>query len=1088
MRNCVLIALFALSAAVTGAFGADANPPVAAGRSVSFRQDRILVKPKANADLSQLHLSLSCTPVWQSPAMQNLQVVKLPPGANVPDTIVKYMSSGLAEYAEPDYEAHLTADPNDPQYASGTQWSLHNTGDGGGVAGADIHAREAWDIQRSAAGIVVATVDTGIRFTHEDLAANVWVNPGEIAGNGTDDDGDGIIDDVHGVNTLDDSGDVRDDNGHGTHVSGIIGAVGNNGKGVAGIAWRVQLMTCKAFDSNGAGSISTIVKAIDYARAHGAHIINNSYGVNVPLEAPLLALKDAIAATRSAGIIFVVAAGNEAIDNDQLQNAPSFPASFDADNIVSVTSTNRADALSFFSNYGLASVDLGAPGEDIVATWYSSDTSYSSVSGTSESAPMVSGAFALMMARFTGESYLQLLNRVFASTDPLPGLQGRCRTGGRLNLYKALASTSSRPANDDFAAAIAVGSTPFQVSGINAGASKEGGEPNHAGDAGGASVWWSWTAPSSGRVLVSTAGSTFSTVLGVYTGPAVTQLTAAASSNQGAVVFDAVVGTTYYLAVDGVGGATGSIALSLKYPPSNDDFVNAAIITSEGVQEGSNVNATKEAGEPLHASNFGGTSVWWQWTPASSTRVVVSTQDSTFDTVLAVYTGATLAGLAEVAGNNDEDSLYGIITSRVEFDAVAGTTYWIAVDGFDGASGHIRLHLRPIKTTVRIFATVPWASEAGPKPGQFTVTRTGSTDTDLVVSYRLLTAADAVFTSNGLAVNGTDFQRLSGTVTIPPQASSATITVTPIENSLYDETLDVTLLLLSSPDYEIGSHSSDTVHIQDNETFGVLSALTATPNPAYARSPVTFSFAANSNSVTYSWDFGDGTTDTSGAAQVEHAFAAAGTYTVTVTAVFESSGFVFVTQAPTLTETIAVQVNPPQPLSVSSLVLKMDLAAGATLAISGRDRCAIKGDLALPKDFIAAGTIVQVDIGGLPAPPDNGFFGAGDQTADTTDTTDDDAVSATFALNRAGSATGESGAFRLSHVDKSGSARFGLMLSRISLADALDDEGLTNESVQGKRVVIPVTIVLGQTSYYLEVPASYSAKAGKKGIAKGPVR
>ncbi|MGD0090227.1 MAG: S8 family serine peptidase [Planctomycetota bacterium] len=1091
MRSYVLISLLAIFAAVTEAPGSDVGPagtgtgnrfrqsgdtPSArAGiRSGGFRQDRILVKPKANTSLDNLHVRLNCTLLWQSPAMQNLQIVKLPAGANVPDTIVKYMGSGLAEYAEPDYEVRLTASPDDPLYANGTQWALHNTGDNGGIAGADIHAPEAWDIRSSAANVIVALVDSGIRLTHEDLAANLWVNPGVIPGTGTDD--------VNGINTVDDSGDVNDDFGHGTHVAGIIGAAGNNGKGISGVAWSVQLMACKAFDSNGSGSVSTLVKAIDYARAHGAAIINNSYGVNAPLEAPLLALKEAIAAVQKAGIIFVVAAGNEAIDNDQLQNAPSFPASFGLDNIVSVTSTNRADGLSTFSNYGLASVDLGAPGEDIVSTYYSSDTAYVSMTGTSMSAPLVSGALALMKAQFPDETYLQLYNRVFANTDPLPALQGLCRTGGRLNLYKALASTSSRPLNDDFSSAITVSSTPFQVSGINVSATKEAGEPNHAGDPGGASVWWSWTAPSSGNVLLSTAGSTFSTLLGVYTGSSVGQLTAVASGNQGTLVFAAVAGTNYHLAVDGAGGATGSILLSLQYPPLNDDFANATVITSFDVQTGSNVNATKEPNEPNHAGNYGGKSVWWQWTPANPAHIAISTQDSAFDTVLAVYTGSALASLTEVASNNDEDALAGIVTSRVEFDAVAGTTYWIAVDGFDGASGNIRLHLQPISTTVRIFATTPWASKAGPTPGTFTVTRTGSLAADLAVNYSILSDATGF---NGLAVNGTDFVELPGTVTIPAGSASAAITVTPIANNQFEGTTTVALQLLSSPDYALGSQNYDVVHILDNQTFSVTSALSADTNPCYAGSEVSFTIKVNSSAAEYIWDFGDGTTTaTSGDAPATHAFSAAGTYTVTVQAIFPLSS---VSPAPQLTETILLQVNPPLPLDVTALQLTIIFSgagqsgqANINNTVIGNDRLFLRGSLSLPKNFVPAGAIAQIGVGALAnAGPDS------DAAADAaTGETDAGPVFVGFSLNKLGSSTNLGSAFRLFQANKSGVAQFTATLSHLALADVLDDEGLVNGNIQNKPVKIPVTISLGKTTYYAEVQAYYSAKAGKKGWAK----
>jgi len=164
--------------------------------------------------------------------------------------------------------------PDDPEYINGTLWGFNNTGQNGGVADADIDAPEGWDILNSASDVIVAVIDSGIHYTHEDLAENMWVNPGEIPGNRQDDDGNGFIDDVHGINVLTGSGDPRDDYGHGTHIAGIIGAVGNNGKGVVGVAWRVRLMACKFLDQTGNGSVSDAVQCIDYARGKGARIIN----------------------------------------------------------------------------------------------------------------------------------------------------------------------------------------------------------------------------------------------------------------------------------------------------------------------------------------------------------------------------------------------------------------------------------------------------------------------------------------------------------------------------------------------------------------------------------------------------------------------------------------------------------------------------------------------------------------------------------------------------------------------------------------------------------------------------------------------
>jgi hypothetical protein len=215
------------------------SPSVVSVQSLaaSFRKDRILIKPKAGIILSvleQLH-ALAGVQVLQSySSMGGLQVLQAPSTSIVSDLIATYRASGLVEYAEPDYQVQSLAVPDDFRYGDGSLWGLHNTGIYGGVPGADIQAQAAWDTQNTASNIIVAVIDTGVRYTHEDLADNMWVNPGEIAGNGVDEDGDGYVDDVHGINAINNSGDPSDDHGHGTHVSGTIGGVGNNSVGVVG--------------------------------------------------------------------------------------------------------------------------------------------------------------------------------------------------------------------------------------------------------------------------------------------------------------------------------------------------------------------------------------------------------------------------------------------------------------------------------------------------------------------------------------------------------------------------------------------------------------------------------------------------------------------------------------------------------------------------------------------------------------------------------------------------------------------------------------------------------------------------------------
>lgn len=347
-------------------------PPVLDPARVGFRPDRILIKPKVGVLLSALtplHVALGGQVVRTFPEMGNLQVLKLSGVRDLATVLRNYRGSGLVTYAEPDYLIQALAEPNDMRFGDGSLWNMHNIGQTGGLPDADIDAPEAWDIRTSAENVVVAVIDTGVRYTHEDLSANMWVNPGETPGNGIDDDNDGFIDDVHGINAIANTGDPADDHGHGSHIAGIIGALGNNRVGVVGVAWKVRLMACKFISPDAQGALSDAITCIDYARKHGANVINASWGLpefNSP------ALRDAIESCRQAGIIFVAAAGNSGNDDDTPSNA-IYPASFDLDNIVSVLATTRRDELAFFSNYGASKVDLGAPGTDIFSCWNSSD-------------------------------------------------------------------------------------------------------------------------------------------------------------------------------------------------------------------------------------------------------------------------------------------------------------------------------------------------------------------------------------------------------------------------------------------------------------------------------------------------------------------------------------------------------------------------------------------------------------------------------------------------------------------------------------------------------------------------------------------
>ena len=329
-----------------------------------------------------------------------------------------------------------TALPNDPSFAQ--QWALHNLGQYGGVPGNDVRAPAAWNTATGSRSVVVAVIDSGIDLTHPDLAANVWTNPGEIASNGVDDDHNGFVDDVHGWNFIDNNADVTDGFGHGTHVAGIIGAVGNNGVGVAGIAWQVSLMVLRVQNNLGAGSTSAVIGALNYAtmmrRDHGINVVvtNNSWESYGGLSA---LMQEAIRAQGDAGITFVAAAGNHATDNDVI---PRYPSTYDLPNVISVAALDPYGNLAGMSDYGVRTVDLAAPGTLIQSTWLHG--SYGMLSGTSMAAPQVSGAVALLASAQPGIGVARVRAAILGTTAPVPSLAGRTATGGRLDIAAALAS------------------------------------------------------------------------------------------------------------------------------------------------------------------------------------------------------------------------------------------------------------------------------------------------------------------------------------------------------------------------------------------------------------------------------------------------------------------------------------------------------------------------------------------------------------------------------------------------------------------------------------------------------------------------
>ena len=327
--------------------------------------------------------------------------------------------------------------PDDPKF--GDDWGLNNTGQSGGRPDCDIDAPEAWQVRSDASSVVVAVIDSGIDLEHPDLRDNLWTNPGEIAGNGIDDDGDGFVDDVHGWDfSLDKGPSPQDRYRHGTHVAGTIGAVGNNQIGTCGVCPKVRLMACKFLDRFGSGTLEGAINATSYAIDHGARVFNNSWGGTGDSKI----LKELIEKAAANKVVYVAAAGNSNTNNDKLK---FYPASYDVANVIAVAAIDRKEKLADFSSYGPTSVLLGAPGVDILSTLPPNYGSYGQLSGTSMAAPHVSGAVALLLAKVPGLDPVEVKERLKRTVDPAPALVGKTASGGRLNVNNLLRDQPGQP-------------------------------------------------------------------------------------------------------------------------------------------------------------------------------------------------------------------------------------------------------------------------------------------------------------------------------------------------------------------------------------------------------------------------------------------------------------------------------------------------------------------------------------------------------------------------------------------------------------------------------------------------------------------
>ncbi len=409
------------------------NAQISQGQFLSSHSERIFVKYKKQPEgLNQASIKASIEATYgiqETKYFSFIDVYLYETFVDKEDVLESLSKNPNVEYAEPDYVVSIdSTTPNDPNF--GNLWGMHNDAD------TDIDAPEAWDLSTGSSSIVVAVIDTGVDYNHEDLSTNMWTNSGEIPGNGIDDDGNGYVDDYYGINGYTNNGDPMDDHGHGTHVSGTVAAVGNNGIGVVGVCWTAKIMALKFLTSGGWGYTSDAVKCVNYAIDKGADIMSNSWGGSGYSSS----LKAAIEAAKNAGILFLVAAGNDGTNNDV---SPYYPSSYDCDNIISVSAVDSSD--NQWYNYGPISVDVAAPGRSITSTY--PNNSYVTWSGTSMATPHVAGLAALLKSYDTSLTWQNIKNRILDNVVQIASLQGKISTGGRINAYNSLSQGSGTPPN-----------------------------------------------------------------------------------------------------------------------------------------------------------------------------------------------------------------------------------------------------------------------------------------------------------------------------------------------------------------------------------------------------------------------------------------------------------------------------------------------------------------------------------------------------------------------------------------------------------------------------------------------------------------
>ena len=705
------------------------------------------------------------------------QQIRLPAGMSVPEGISAFRAFTEVVFVEPNLVIGITPPVSDqPPSASVTDAWLSTSQTPSPISNdprfseqwfwRNIGATNAWATTTGSTNVIVAVLDGGINYRHEDLAPNMWRNPGEIAGNGLDDDDNGYVDDIYGIDTADNDTDPLEVGTgparfhHGTVCAGLIGAAGNNGKGVVGMNWSVQLMAVRVATTNGTIAIADAVAAFEYVvlmKKRGANIrvTSNSYGTN-PTTAYSQAMEDALAAAGREGILNVFAAGPlTLLDIDRVhlfQNRSS------TSNMIVVGSTDRGNVLN--SVFGQTAVDLVAPGVDMLSAAGPATNSYTGGTGTSFAAPLVAGAAALLLSVRADLSAADLQAAIFSSVDVLPGLRDKVKTGGKLNVGRAIEHVRQADPPPVVTSALPRGvrtaptdviqvtfSLPMNRTSVEAAFVIQ---PPLAGT-------FQWSDDS--RVFTFQHTTLFDTATNYLF-----RIQATAQDDRGRTI-DGNFNRTFETS------PTDDYSWRAYFPIQNDDFARAAPITGDlGTVTSSNRYSSLELGEPFEGpvnNPQQGQTVWYKWKPDRDGWFTFDLAGTGFDSVLDIYAGNVLEQLAPVASNDNHGSR---LASRTSFAASPQADYAIRI-----ASKH------PFDPTYSGRFTLSWYPS--PPPGltgtQFVPT-TGVPGTRVTINGTNFTGATAVL-FNGVPASFTNAPTnnvdLRITAFVPREATTGPITI-----------------------------------------------------------------------------------------------------------------------------------------------------------------------------------------------------------------------------------------------------------------------------------------------------------------------